>query len=120
MRGQRLRGQLMDGLSRDEKAIFTYLLISNIGQYFESLKKEPGVYENRLRYMLVLEEAHHFCPTCGHQTDQISACANCGTKQFMPVEQERLHCLACGAAVVQGQGNPIGPGWDQCPAPKSS
>ena len=63
-----------------------------------------------------LGEAYHFCPTCGHQTDQISACPDCGTKQFMPVEQERVHCLACGAAVVQGRGNPIRSGWDQRPS----
>ena len=51
---------MMDGLSADEKALFTFLMITNVSQYFEVLKKQPGQYEHKLRFLFVLEEAHHF------------------------------------------------------------
>jgi hypothetical protein len=47
-----------------------------------------------------LGEAYHYCPACGHKTDQIGACPTCGARQFVPAGQEAVHCLACGAAVV--------------------
>jgi hypothetical protein len=51
---------MLDGLSADEKALFTFLMITNVSQYFEVLKKQPGQYEHKLRFLFVLEEAHHF------------------------------------------------------------
>jgi hypothetical protein len=59
---------MLDGLSADEKALFTFLMITNVSQYFEVLKKQPGQYEHKLRFLFVLEEAHHFLQSS--QTDE--------------------------------------------------
>ncbi len=47
-----------------------------------------------------LGEAYHYCPACGHTTDQIGTCLTCGARQFMPAGQESVHCLACGEIVA--------------------
>ncbi len=43
-----------------------------------------------------LADDHHFCPSCGYETQSFSHCALCGYKQFVPTGLETGHCLRCG------------------------
>ena len=43
-----------------------------------------------------LAEDFRFCPACGHDTNELSRCASCGVRQFIPAEIETAHCLHCG------------------------
>jgi hypothetical protein len=43
-----------------------------------------------------LAEDYRFCPACGHDTNELSRCASCGVRQFVPAEIETAHCLHCG------------------------
>jgi hypothetical protein len=43
-----------------------------------------------------LAEDYRFCPACGHDTNELSRCDNCGVRQFVPAEIETAHCVHCG------------------------
>jgi hypothetical protein len=49
---------LMEGLSDEEKSLLSALLIVNIAQYFESLKKTTSASKG-LKHVIVIEEAHN-------------------------------------------------------------
>ncbi len=46
-----------------------------------------------------LGEHFAFCPACGQNTDLAGLCPACSTRQLIPQNQERVHCLSCGAAI---------------------
>lgn len=72
-------------------------------QEFEQVEEpepEPaGLYCPFCAYRLA--DDHHFCPACGHETDQIGACPDCGRKQFIPAGQKTVHSLCCGVLIQQ-------------------
>jgi hypothetical protein len=48
------------------------------------------------RCACALAEDYRFCPACGHDTSELSRCASCGVRQFVPAEIETAHCVHCG------------------------
>jgi hypothetical protein len=48
------------------------------------------------RCACALAEDYRFCPACGHDTDELSRCAGCGVRQFVPAGLETAHCVHCG------------------------
>lgn len=47
----------------------------------------------------VLEEAHKFCPTCGHNAETVQVCAHCNQRQYIPPEIPSVHCVHCGQLI---------------------
>jgi hypothetical protein len=47
-----------------------------------------------------LEMDFSFCPDCGRDASQVQQCKNCGHKQFLPSDQEKIYCLNCGEPLM--------------------
>jgi len=47
-----------------------------------------------------LDDEFSFCPACGRETRQLAECPSCESKQFVPAEQDTVHCLRCGESLA--------------------
>ena len=49
-----------------------------------------------------LQDSYRYCPGCGRDTRHVHRCEVCGHRQFVPEEMGAMHCVRCGAPVVEG------------------
>ena len=75
---------------------------TNLERDHESTSKETQAEPDTLHCPYcarALADDHNFCPGCGHETNHLCRCEQCGYQQFIPAEVELTYCLRCGAAL---------------------